>query len=143
MKKIFLISCVSKKQDIKSKASELYTSPLFKLNYKYAMTQTPDAIYILSAEYGLVKTDEEIAPYDKTLNKMKSSEIKIWASQILDSLKKLENVNQCEFVILAGEKYRRYITSELPNHTIPLEGLGIGKQLQKLNALIDAESSVA
>lgn len=143
MKKIFLISCVSKKKDTKSKACELYISPLFKLNYEYAKTQNPDAIYILSAEHGVVTTEQEIEPYDKTLNKMKSLEIQLWADEALHSLKKLEEINRCEFVILAGEKYRRYITPELPNYTVPLKGLSIGKQLQKLNALIRAESSVA
>lgn len=36
MARIVLISCVSKKLDRRSKAEDLYISPLFKLNSKYA-----------------------------------------------------------------------------------------------------------
>lgn len=52
-KKIGLISCVSKKLNCKTKAKDLYTSPLFKYSLAYARKLNPDKIYILSAKYGL------------------------------------------------------------------------------------------
>jgi len=52
MKKIVLISCASKKLEVKAKAADLYTSALFKLNLKYARKLKPDGIFILSAKYG-------------------------------------------------------------------------------------------
>ncbi len=54
MKQIVLISCVSKKLNAKSKAKDLYISPLFKKNLKYATSLNPDETFILSAKYGLV-----------------------------------------------------------------------------------------
>lgn len=62
MKKIVLISCVSQKRSHRSKAKDLYISALFKKNLAYARRLNPDAIYILSAKYGLVDLETEIDP---------------------------------------------------------------------------------
>jgi cytoplasmic iron level regulating protein YaaA (DUF328/UPF0246 family) len=83
MQKIVLISCVSKKRDQICRARDLYISPLFKKNLQYAQKLTPDKIFILSAKYGLVGLDDEIEPYDLTLNTMSSREIKRWATGVL------------------------------------------------------------
>ncbi len=34
-----------------------------------------------------------------------------------------------EFVFLAGERYRKYLLPLLKNVSVPLQGMGIGKQL--------------
>jgi hypothetical protein len=67
---IILISCVKKKLPHRAKAQDLYISTLFRLNLDYARSLKPDAIYILSAKYGLVSLDQAIDPYDITLNNM-------------------------------------------------------------------------
>jgi len=83
MAKIVLISCVSKKLNHKSKAQDLYVSPLFQKNLRYARSLNPDKIFILSAKYGLLSLTDVVEPYDKTLNKMTSNEIKEWANSVL------------------------------------------------------------
>lgn len=133
MKKIVLISCVSKKRTIQSKARDLYVSPLFRLNLQYAQKLEPDAIFILSAKYGLVALDEEIEPYDVTLNNMGVNERKVWAGKIVRQLQLHADLQQDFFVILAGERYRQYLLPHLMSYEIPLKGLSIGKQLQYLN----------
>ena len=55
LKKIILISCVSKKLLHSAPAQDLYVSPLFRLNLEYARKLAPGAIYILSAMYGLLR----------------------------------------------------------------------------------------
>jgi hypothetical protein len=132
MKKIVLISCVSTKRAVKSKAAELYISTLFKLNLQYARKLKPDAIFILSAKYGLVALDDEIEPYDVTLNKMRVDEKKSWANQVLGQLKLQTDLQNDHFIILAGERYRQYLLPHLKFREIPLKGLPIGKQLQYL-----------
>jgi hypothetical protein len=132
MSKIVLISCVSKKSQVKSKAEKLYLSPLFKYNLQYAKSLNPDKIFILSAKYGLVGLNEEIEPYNETLNKMSSDKIKEWAKKVIEKLEKETNLREDEFIILAGEKYRRFLVPYLKNYKIPLQGLRIGKQLQFL-----------
>ncbi len=132
MKKVTLISCVSKKLDIKSKAKNLYQSPLFKKNLAYAKKIHSDEIYILSAKYGLLKLNDEIEPYDKTLNKMKTLEKKKWSNEVLQQIEDFETINSTNFIFLAGENYRKYLIENLPHYEIPMKGLQIGKQLQFL-----------
>jgi len=132
MAKIILISCVSKKLNCKSKAQDLYISPLFKKSLIYAKSLNPDKIFILSAEYGLLSLTDEVEPYDKTLNKMTSNEIKEWANLVISQLQKVSDLNKDEFVFLAGNKYRKFLLSHIKNYKIPMLGLSIGKQLNWL-----------
>jgi cytoplasmic iron level regulating protein YaaA (DUF328/UPF0246 family) len=132
MKKVTLISCVSKKLDFKSKAQDLYQSPLFKKNLAYAKQINSDEIYILSAKYGLLKLNDHIEPYDKTLNKMNISEKKKWSNEIFQKLQKFEIISSTNFIFLAGENYRKYLVEKLPHYEVPMKGLQIGKQLQFL-----------
>ena len=132
MKNIVLISCVSKKLDKKSTAENLYISSLFKKNLTYAKSLNPSEIYILSAEHGLLKLTDEIEPYDKTLNNMRSNEIKEWSKKVIYELKSLTDLEKDEFTFLAGEKYRKFLIPEMSNVKIPMKGLKIGKQLQWL-----------
>lgn len=132
MKKIVLISCASKKRAVKSRAAELYSSTLFKLNLKFALKLKPDAIFILSAKHGLVALDDEIMPYNVTLNKMRADERKAWANKIIEELRFRTNLQKDLFIILAGKPYRQFLISQLKFKKIPLEGLPIGKQLQYL-----------
>ncbi|MCD8509739.1 MAG: hypothetical protein LRY73_07600 [Bacillus sp. (in: Bacteria)] len=132
MKRVVLISCVSKKREEKAKAKDLYESALFKFNYQYALSMQPDKIFILSAKYGLLNEDNEIEPYDETLNTKSAAEIRDWAEKVLADLKKEVDVDKDEMIFLAGDKYRKYLLPHLKNYKIPLKGLPIGKQLQFL-----------
>jgi cytoplasmic iron level regulating protein YaaA (DUF328/UPF0246 family) len=137
MKKIALIACVSKKLDYKSKAKELYISPLFQKNMAYSKKIGVDKVYILSAKYGLLNLDDKVEPYDLTLNKMKTKEKKEWSLRILKELKRLEDFDSTTFVFLAGENYRKYLIEEILYYEIPMRGLKIGEQLQFLKKAID------
>jgi len=139
MAKVVLISCVSKKLHHKSKAQDLYISPLFKKNLQYAKSLNPDKIFILSAKYGLLRLDEEVEPYDKTLNKMHSNEIKEWANSVLNQLEKSTDIENDEFIFLAGNNYRKFLLPHLKHYKIPMGGLSIGKQLQWLSKRIKNE----
>lgn len=136
MKKIVLISCAARKKDVSSKAKDLYESPLFKRSLAYAQCLEVDQIYILSAKHHLVPLDEVIEPYDLTLNTMPASEIYVWANQVLKQLETRADLKNDLFVFLAGEKYRRYLIPHMQHVDIPLKGLPIGKQMQRLDVLI-------
>jgi cytoplasmic iron level regulating protein YaaA (DUF328/UPF0246 family) len=139
MKKITLISCVSKKLENKARAEDLYISNLFKLSLEYARKQNPDDIFILSAKYGLLALDDEIEPYDETLNTMKINQRKNWAREVVKQLKAKADLDKDHFIILAGKKYREFLTSHLKSYEIPLEGLSIGKQLKFLKNKVSHE----
>ena len=100
MAKVVLISCASKKLHHKSKAQDLYISPLIQKNLQYAKLLDPDKIFILSAKYGLLRLDEEIEPYDKTLNKMRSNEVREWANSVLNQLKRSTDIENDKFIFL-------------------------------------------
>ena len=136
MKKIVLISCVKSKLKYPVKAKDLYTSTLFQSNLQYAYQLKPDAIYILSAKYGLLELDQIITPYELTLNTMTEAEKKGWSRRVLDVLQKKADLKSDLFVILAGMNYRKYLLPELTHYEIPLEGLSFGRQLQELKRRI-------
>lgn len=129
MKKIVLISCVSKKLGGRHRAEESYVSPLFKFNLAYARTLNPDKIFVLSAEHGLLELDDEIKSYDKTLNRMSVLDRKNWAEGVLEQLREKVDLEGDEVVFLAGKKYREFLTSAISNYDVPMRGLGIGRQL--------------
>lgn len=130
--KIVLISCASKKLPYKDKAKNLYISSLFKLNLKYAKSINPDKIFILSAKHHLLDLEQEIEPYNLTLNSFSDKEIKSWAEKILEQLQKFSDLEKDGFIFLAGEKYRRHLLPKIKNYSSPLKNLGIGKQLKFL-----------
>lgn len=130
--KIVLISCASKKLPYKAQAKDLYVSPLFKLNFKYAKSLKPDKIFILSAKHGLIDLGKKIEPYNQTLNNMSFKEVEGWARRVMGDLREISNLKIDEIVFLAGEKYRKYLIPHIKNYKVPLKGLSIGKQLKFL-----------
>ena len=135
-KKIILIPCVSKKLEYKTKAEDLNISTLFRLSLAYSKKLKPDNIFILSAKYGLLNLDDEIATYNETLNDQSVNDIKVWAEKVVMELEKLTNLENDLFIFLAGEKYRKYILPHVKNYKIPLKGLRIGEQLKFLKEKI-------
>ena len=131
---VVLVSCVKKKQAIASAARDLYLSQLFRGMRRYAEANA-DVWYILSAEHGVLAPDQVIEPYERTLNRMPKRERETWAElvkkQLLATLP-----DGAEITILAGLRYRAAIEPFLRERgfpvSIPLKGLGIGKQLQRL-----------
>jgi len=102
---------------------------------KYAKQLNPAEIFILSAKHGLLSLNQTVKPYEQTLNSMPTREVKAWAEHVLKQLKEVCDIKNTEFTFLAGDKYRKFLLPHLPSTIIPLEGLPIGKQLQKLKAL--------
>ncbi len=115
-----------------AKAKDLYISPLFKKALAYAHTLKPHNIFILSAKYHLVPLDQVISPYDLTLNDMSTKGIKSWADKVAEQLKEEADLDRDEFVFLAGANYRKFLIARMKRYKVPMEGLGIGKQLSFL-----------
>ena len=88
---------------------------------------------MLSAKHHLLPLEKEIEPYNLTLNEMSPSEMKAWAEEVYRLLKEQSNLQQDKFIFLAGKTYREYLTQYLSHYKVPMEGLGIGKQLQWLD----------
>lgn len=133
MKKIVLISCASQKQPYRSKAKDLYISALFKKNLAYARKLKPDAIYILSAKYGLLDLETVIDPYNQALNTMSAAANRSWAAKVLQQLVSIADLQEDHFIFLAGKNYRKFLLPHLSSYDIPMEGLNIFEQMHALS----------
>lgn len=131
---ILLISCVSRKQNLACLAKDIYISDWFRKARQYAEA-SGCRWFVLSAKYGLVKPDQMIAPYNQTLNKMSVLERREWASKVFEELT-LVVPEMPHVIILAGNRYREFLIRHLTDHgvlvSVPMKGLGIGKQLSWL-----------
>jgi|ADurb_Total_1113_FD_contig_31_1619997_length_559_multi_2_in_0_out_0_1 hypothetical protein len=134
-----LITCVRKKLSYKAKAIDMYTSSFFRMNLQYAQQFSPKNIFILSAKHGLLQLDEEIEPYDMTLNRMSESEQKAWALKVVFQLEEHCNLREDHFVILASKKYRQYLVPYLKSYEVPMAGFPIWKQYQFLRERLKGE----
>lgn len=112
----------------------MYVSDWFIKARKVAEASV-DRWFILSAKYGLVNPDQMIAPYNQTLNKMPIVERRNWADKVFGQLTDAAP-DLTHLVVLAGKRYREFLIPHLKGKgirvTIPMEGLGIGKQLSWL-----------
>lgn len=149
MRQIVLIACVSKKSDKKTKAKDLYISPLFRYSLAYALALKPDKIFILSALHHLLELDREIEPYNVTLSNvskkkrkpglkvLNSTEKKEWGKKIVEMLSAEADLKEDKFLILAGQEYIKPIVSSLNNYEDVLNGVLLFDRVpllkQKLN----------
>lgn len=130
--KIALVSCSKNKRNSTCAAAEMYSeSTLFTKATSYIKNQNYEKWFILSALHGLLEPEQQIEPYDVTLNNMSGSEIKQWASKVKQQLQQY-NIDIVDFY--AGDKYRKYLIPLLEQEgiksNVPLRGMGIGQQLQ-------------
>jgi hypothetical protein len=125
---------VKAKRTAVARARDLYTSQLFRALRAYAVAHA-DAWYILSAKHGLLRPDQIVAPYKRTLKDMPKRDRVAWAERVQRQLLEVLPTG-AEVILLAGVRYREGLVPFLRTRgfsvTVPLEGLGIGKQLQKL-----------
>ena len=131
MVKIALIGCTSRKQDYSCPAIEMYTkSNYFNLKLDYCKKINIDKIFILSAKYGLLEPDTIIQPYNLHLKSTSKDYRLNWSENVLKDLKQKTDIENDEFIILAGNDYMKYLLEYIPNHNNPVKGLGIGQQMK-------------
>jgi hypothetical protein len=118
--------------DYSCKAEEMYEpSALFSKAKRYVIKNF-DNWAILSAKYGFLKPNEKIDTYDLTLNNMSAKDVKAWSKEVAEHLYGYDKV-----YFFAGKQYRKYLIPLLEAKgiecIIPLQGMGIGQQLQFYN----------
>lgn len=134
-RRIYLVSCVSQKTPYCAPARDLYVSTLFQKARAYVL-KSDSPWFILSAEHGLVHPDDVLAPYEKTLNNMRTAERRPWAEKVQIQMERaLPDAD--EVIIFAGVRYREHIEPWLRRRyasvRVPMQGLQIGKHLQWLS----------
>ena len=124
------LSCVSKKRDYPCITKDMYTSDLFNKSLSYATKiAKPENVYVLSAKYGLLELNQQIEPYELTLNTMNMRQRKEWANKVLIQCKEKGVSFDEEAVFLCGKRYREFLMDKFKNSTAPLKHMGIGEQL--------------
>ncbi len=101
---------------------------LFSLSYQYAKRNT-DAVYILSAKYGLLAESDVIAPYDLTLSHLPEHRQRDWADYVLTQMRERFDLEQDTFLILAGRNYYQHLLPHLPHTDLPLGNLPLGARI--------------
>ncbi|MBI1338101.1 MAG: hypothetical protein GC164_14240 [Phycisphaera sp.] len=140
MRTFVLIACCKTKLEHPAPARELYRGALFRKALAYSRQLNPDAVFVLSAKYGLIGLDDEIAPYEKTLNSMPIHERRVWYNRVIQQLNERTDPAKDRFVILASMRYREGLVDQMSHVHVPLAGLGIGRQLQWLDRRLRNES---
>jgi hypothetical protein len=134
---VVLVSCVKSKLPSSAPARALYTSAWFR-KVRDIVEKSGAWWFVLSARYGLVAPDDEIAPYNHTLNAMGMAERKDWSSRVLDKLLP-QLSNEKRVVMFAGHRYREFLVEPLRQRGIevqvPMANLARGKQLAWLSEL--------
>lgn len=144
MKRIVLISCVSKKGTVKAKAKDLYKGPLFGNSLAYGQSLKPDKIFILSALHHLLDLDKEIEPYNVTLSNIPISKRKAnlkvltpkekidWGQKVINQLLLEADLQNDEFIILAGQEYIKPIVDFISTNNVkkPLDGKRVGERIK-------------
>jgi len=114
--KVALITCSKAKRGYPCTAAEMYSpSTLFSLSYKYAQ-MVADKVFILSAKYGLLEETDPINPYNLNLKDVPYNRRLDWANYVISNLRLKCDLENDEFIILAGKNYYENLLTEL---TIP------------------------
>lgn len=119
-------------------ATDLYISPLFKKSKIY--TESRGRWFILPALHGLLAHKSITAPYDVTIKKMRAAARREWGQKVRHQMEAVGLLG-LPLVALAGDDYTKPLVSAGVQVEKPMQGLGIGLQLQwldKQNAQITA-----
>lgn len=101
-----VVSCGATKIDLEAgeavPARELYDSSVHTCKDRYG--RHSDGYYIMSAEYGLVRHDVEIATYDRTLDEMSDLQVRAWGRRVALSLEEVLGYGEFDAVVLIGSE---------------------------------------
>lgn len=82
----------------------------------------------------MLNEEEIIEPYNETLNRKNIAERRVWADNVIAQLEKNSEIDieNDEFIVLAGKKYYEDIIPYLQKYCLPLEDRPIGMRLNFL-----------
>jgi hypothetical protein len=121
--RIALVGCGKEKLDRPAPARELYTGSLFRMAVAYAEAHC-DGWFVLSAEHGLVASDQVLAPYDTRIEQVVP---RSWGRRVAAQLV-IAAPARATLVLLAGDAYGAFRTHTSLTLEEPLRGMGIGER---------------
>jgi hypothetical protein len=134
--RVGLVSCSKAKLDHRAPASELYSSSALFRGASCCVKRSCDRWYILSARHHLVRPEEELDPYNQTLNDSSVTERRRWSQEVLSRLgEQLGDVRGVTFEVHAGASYLNFglvdgLVDRGAKVESPVGGMPQGKRLQ-------------
>lgn len=129
---LVLVGCVKSKRDTALPARDLYRSTLFEGRRGYA-ERSGAPWYVLSARWGLVRPEEEIAPYDLYLGGCSVSYRRAWGSFVVAQLAEERELGGTVVEVHAGGDYVEALRGPLRERgallRAPLASLPLGHTL--------------
>jgi hypothetical protein len=148
MTQIALVACVKTKAPRPSPAATMYVSALFRKSVLAALDRTK-AVFILSAEHGLVQLGAELAPYEKTLKTLPAAMRRAWGHRVAAAVRTIANPRD-QLILYAGDDYAEPLRSALAGEAYlfeaPLGTRSLGARLQYLrerNAEVQIETDLS
>ncbi|GAA2471419.1 hypothetical protein GCM10009858_05970 [Terrabacter carboxydivorans] len=130
---VVLVSCAKTKRATPGPAKDLYVSPLFRGQRRYA-EDSGRPWFILSAEHGLLAPEEWLAPYERYLPDTPPAYRDAWGQWVVARLELLQGPLRGRVVeVHAGAHYANALAGPLEQAgarmELPLEGLSHGQRL--------------
>ena len=141
--RVALVSCAKTKRPAPARARDLYAGPYFAAMRDYAEREC-DEWWILSALFGVVHPDEELAPYDLALPDLSRPDQRAWGHRVAAQLHALLPP-RARVELHAGDAYVRDLAPLLRATgrpvSLPLQGARIGHRLRWYTQQRGASSS--
>lgn len=149
MKTIALLGCGKAKRDHAAPARALYTGSLFRASLLACSAIAADAIYIVSAQHGLIDLDQELAPYEAHLARQSKRDRESWGMRLVETVAGRHG-HHLRLVVYAGDAYAYPIRraayyvggggrTGVSSITVdePLRGLELGARLSYLKKQLE------
>lgn len=125
---VVIVSCGKGKRDTPARAGDLYTGNYFKSALGYARSITCECnVFIVSARYGLVKTNQVLRPYN-----LKMGEPGCITSSTLKRQADALGITARPVIVLAGKKYLRLLHDVFNDVCVPFAGTKMLVQAQAM-----------
>lgn len=128
---VVLVGCCAEKLSIVAPARRMYRSQLFLKAMDWA-ERNAEEWRVISAAHGLIKPDEQLAPYDLAVRDLSAERRDKWARRVARSLDLMADGGVLRVTLLAGASYAGWVPLVQPWCAVeqPLAGMSIGHRLQ-------------
>jgi len=143
--RVLILACSARKRSATGlvPAIERYDGPSFQVLRKFLRTSTEEiGVWVLSAEFGLIPSDEPIPWYDRRMTIPRARQLRDPTIKRLQELTK--EIEPSELYIVAGKAYVEAIKgfqAGIPRSCkVGIAAGGLGRKLSQLHAWLYARS---
>lgn len=150
MSALVIMACSASKLPHSARAVDLYQGVMFDVLRKYLPEDSPPDVMIISAKYGLLMADDEVAPYDQRMDAERAGEL---IAEGLSSEFQFDGAPYDSVFIAVGSDYRRVaemyvqelraIGQITPDAGVTFASGGIGFHRQQLGQYLRAVECAA